>query len=569
MTDLIDLAGSFEPGAISWDRIEPYYQQLLDRTILSADDAQRWLGELARLHAQVDEVGSRLYIAYTCHTDDPTAEKAYLDWVRQVEPKLQPVYFQLKGKYLASPCDRAGAAGPLALMRRRWRCDVELYRDANVPLATRETEGAAEYGKLCGAMVVRFDQRQQTLQQMARYLDQPDRATRQAAWETIEQRCSEDGDRIDGLFDRLLALRAEIAANAELASYRDYAWKAKNRFNYGPAQCDAFADAVETTCVPLLARLDRKRADDLSLASLRPWDLAVDPHQQPPLRPFRQEDIGPFCDRTGQMLQQIDPDFGRQFALLQQSDSLDLESRPGKQPGGYQCSLEYASRPFIFMNAAGLHRDVQTLLHEAGHAFHYLAACAEPNVFLRHAPLEFCEVASMSMELLAMDHLDLFYNAHDAARARRIHLEQIVRLLPWVATIDQFQHWIYTHPGHDGQQRRDEWLALRQRFASPVLNYSGIESALTQQWHRQGHLFRSPFYYIEYGIAQLGALQVWQQARQDLAGAVTRLRAAFALGGKEPLPALFEASGIHFDFSSDTVAPLISAVEEELAKLPP
>jgi oligoendopeptidase F len=344
-------------------------------------------------------------------------------------------------------------------------------------------------------------------------------------------------------------------------------WKALKRFDYTPDDCLRFADSVAKTVVPLVDELDRQRGADLGLPRLRPWDLAVDPKNRPPLRPFSDTDIEGFVSKTHEIFKRLSPQLADDFDLLRRRNNLDLGSRKGKQPGGYQSTLNEVREPFIFMNAAGLQRDVDTLLHEGGHAFHALAAKDEPLVFLRHAPMEFCEVASMSMELLGADHLDVFYNSADHARAKRVHLEEVIRILPWIATIDSFQHWLYTNPGHSRQQRTAEWTRLMDRFGSKV-DWSGFEEIRASRWLWQLHLFHVPFYYIEYGIAQLGALQLWMKARQDPQQALNNYRAGLRLGGTKPLPELFSAAGIQFDFSEKTLRPLMGAIGEELAELP-
>jgi oligoendopeptidase F len=340
------------------------------------------------------------------------------------------------------------------------------------------------------------------------------------------------------------------------------------RFDYTPEQCLAFADAIADTCVPLAKRLDAQRRTDLGIDRIRPWDSAVDPKNRPPLEPFKEDQTRLFVDKTRQIFARLSPELGSEFESLRTNKNLDLESRKGKQPGGYQCSLEESKQPFIFMNAAGLQRDVETLLHEGGHAFHFLAAAAtEPLVFLRSAPMEFCEVASMSMELLGSEHFDVFYNETDTARARRTMIEGIIRFFPWMATIDVFQHWLYTNPGHTREQRTREWLEIVERFGGDT-DWSGYEMIRESLWQRQLHLFHVPFYYVEYGIAQIGALQLWLKAREDPRRALANYRAALRLGGTRPLPELFNAAGIRFDFSAQTLRPLMNALGEELERLP-
>jgi oligoendopeptidase F len=551
-----------------FDQLQPLYQDLLDRPLDSPAAVRRWLEDYSALAATVSEYGSRRQIEHSCHTDDAAIEKRYLHFVEQISPKVKPLNFQLQKRYLVSE-HRAEASDPkLAVLAREWQADVELFRDENVPLQTQVTKLVTDYGKLCGAMLVDFRGKTLTLQQLARFLEEPDRPTRQEAWELSSSRRLQDRQKMDDIFDRMLELRGRIAANADLPDYRAYAWKSMNRFDYTPDDCHRFAAAIAELCVPMMAQLNQSQQEDLDVGRLRPWDLAVDPRGRPPLRPFPAEEPAQMVHKVSRIFSQISPRLGGQFDTLQMGRNLDLESRKGKRPGGFQSSLEVVREPFIFMNAAGVHRDVETMLHEAGHAFHYMAARDEPLVFLRHSPLEFAEVASMSMELLGCHHYEAFYDPAEASRARRQQFEGIVRFFPWMATIDQFQHWIYTHGGHTADDRTQAWLSIYDRFSDGSVDWSGYEAARESRWQAQLHLFHYPFYYVEYGIAQIGALQVWLNFRKDPQRTLEQLGRAFALGGTRPLPELFDAAGIRFDFSAATLAPLMHAVQEELAMLP-
>jgi oligoendopeptidase F len=417
-------------------------------------------------------------------------------------------------------------------------------------------------------MTATFRGKEYTLQQLARFVEEPDRATREAAWGLSAERRFQDREKLEKIFDDMLPLRALIAKNADLPDYRAYMWKAYKRFDYSPDDCLRFADAIEKTCVPLVDEIDRQRRSDLALDALRPWDMAVDPKNRQPLRPFPETDIDGFVRNTRSIFERMSPQLANDFDSLRENSNLDLDSRKAKQPGGYQSTLSEVRQPFIFMNAAGMQRDVETLLHEGGHAFHTLAAKDEPLVFLAHAPMEFCEVASMTMEALGADHMDVFYaDRADANRAKRTYLEGVIKLFPWIATIDSFQHWIYTHPGHSREERTKAWLDLQKRFGSKI-DWTGLEKFRDSMWQRQLHLYHVPFYYVEYGIAQLGALQVWMKAKEDTRKALANYRAALALGGTRTLPELFSAAGIQFDFSEKTLRPLMNAVGEELAQLP-
>jgi oligoendopeptidase F len=401
---------------------------------------------------------------------------------------------------------------------------------------------------------------------MAPFLEETDRAVRQEAWELSAHRRLEDREALDGLFDQMKHLRIEIAREAGFANFVEYAFRNRERFDYGIADSVRFHEAVEHVVVPLMRQIQEKHRQALGLDTLRPWDGAVDPLGRPPLVPF--QDVEQLAAGTESIFHEVNPELGAQFSFLRARQLLDLANRKGKAPGGYQTTLEDERLPFIFMNAVGLDSDVRTLLHEGGHAFHTLACRAEPLSAYRESPLEFCEVASMTMELLGARRLDPFYNRADADRSNRKLLEGIVLILPWIATVDAFQHWIYSHPDHSRQERKAAWRQLLERFGGAV-DWSGYEDARDHSWHRQLHIFLYPFYYIEYGIAQLGALQIWQRSLTDRPGAVAAYKQALALGGSRPLPELFAAAGARFDFSDTVIASLMDTIGGELEKLSP
>lgn len=555
-----------------WSQVQPRLQQFIDATPDSPQALRQWVSDLSRLSEVIYEFGSLKNIDNACHTDDQAIEAAYMHWVREIAPKLQPMFFEIQKNYLANPHREALTDQGFDMMLREWSADVDIFRPQNVPLQTQVTELVTKYDKLQGAMMIEFRGETYTPQQIARFFDDVDRAAREAAWRAAAERRYVDHEAVENIFDPMLTLRQQIAANAGFDNYRDYVWTSRYRFDYTPDDCLEFGKAVQRVCMPVLNQVDEDRKAALGLGALRPWDTSVDVRSRPPLRPFDPKNIDDFVARTRRVFDRIDPRLAVQFDALSEHGNLDLESRKGKRPGGFQSSLEASRQPFIFMNAAGLQRDVETLIHEGGHAFHYQASCAIDNLFTRHAPLEFCEVASMSMEMLAMDHYDIFYDntdtPADAARAKRGQLEGVIRTLSWVATIDGFQHWLYTHPGHTRPQRDAAWADLLSRFGSAVVDWTGLEDFRRTMWQRQGHLFHVPFYYIEYAIAQLGALGVWLNYRRDPKAALAQLLDAFALGGTVPLPTLFQTAGVNFDFSENTIAPLIENLQHEIESLP-
>jgi oligoendopeptidase F len=495
--------------------------------------------------------------------------------VENVEPQLKPRQFALEKIYAAHPGRaellKTGGSAPNRSSARRYEVfdrevknHVELFRPENVALETEEAKLAQQYQKLTGAQTVNFRSEEKTLVQMGRFLEEPDRALRQEAWELVAQRRLQDAEPCEEIFDRLIRLRTQIARNAGFENYRDYAFRRMGRFDYTPDDCVKFHDAIESEIMPVVRAIQRERRTNLKLDSLRPWDLAVDPQNRPPLQPFA--NVGELVARTQKIFDSLDAELAANFRELSGKKLLDLDNRKGKAPGGYQSTLNEARVPFIFMNAVGVQRDVETILHEAGHAFHAQATRGEDLYAYRGAPIEFCEVASMSMELLGNEFLEEFYPTPEANRARKTHLEGIIGFFPWMATVDAFQHWIYTHPGHTRAERQAAYRRLMERFSGET-DWNGFEAARAGSWHRQLHIFLHPFYYVEYGIAQLGALQVWANSKANKPKALADYKAALALGGSRPLPELFSAAGCQFQFDAATIKPLIRLVEAELKKL--
>ena len=394
-------------------------------------------------------------------------------------------------------------------------------------------------------------------------MESKDRSVRKEAYELSSERRLKDAEELEKLFNKMLKLRNLVAKNAGFEDYRSYMFEAMHRYDYTPEDCLDFHKAIEEVVVPLRNELLQKRSKALGIDKLRPWDTACDKYGRDPLKPFENtDDLAYGCQR---IFNKVNPDLGSNFQRMIDLGLLDLDSRKGKAPGGYQSTLLEIRLPFIFMNSVGLNRDVFTLLHEGGHAFHTFATMDEPLINYRHAPMEFCEVASMAMEHIGGQHLSEFYNEADSARAWVENLESDIMLLPWIATIDAFQHWIYTHPNHTDEERADYWLELSNKFGSGV-DHTGYEEVLKYRWHAQLHIFEVPFYYIEYGIALLGALQVWRNSRQDLPAAIEAYQKALSLGGTKPLPEIFKTANAKFDFSSETIQPLIEEVRTEIQK---
>jgi oligoendopeptidase F len=545
-----------------WSELEPLFRDLEKGA--GSRDLRAWIGRWSELESAFSEESNRRYVAMTCDTEDPEKEKRYLHLETTIVPLAKPHWQALKKIYLDHPKRPALPPKVYGVMDRFIKNEFDLYREANIPLEAKDAELRQKYQKLAGAMSAPYDGREQTLQQLGAYLEETDRSRREEVWNLIAQRRLRDRDALEDLYDEMVKLRTQIARNAGFTDYRDYSFLAKGRFDYSPRHCFDFHRANEEAVVPALRKRHERRKAKMGLGVLRPWDLAVDPLGRPPLRPFRtMEELVEGCRR---IFKRVHPDFERMFVAIRDRKYLDLNSRKGKAPGGYQTVFDVERMPFIFSNSAGLHRDVETLLHEGGHSFHSLQCRHLEPLFNRSYPTEFAEVASMGMELLGQPYLEEFYSKEEADRARAQHLEDLLTTYPWVATIDAFQHWVYTHPDHTRQERREAWMDLRRRLGG-LDDWSGLEEAQAYSWHRQLHLFTVPFYYIEYGIAQTGALQVWKNAKKSRRQAIADYRAGEALGWTRPLPKLFRAARLRFDFGARTIGPLIRAALKDLEKL--
>jgi len=564
------LTRSFVPDvfdAADWPQVEPLFDTLLSRTLATPEEALAWLEDYSELVSVVGEHGSRVNIAKACDTESDAVDRAFLNWVENIEPKLKPIRDAMNRKLLDSGLADDLPADTYAVMVKGWRTGVELFREENVALETELTKLASAYDQHLGSITVAFGGEELALPQLAKYQEDPDRATREEAWRLDAAKRLSVSDSLDTIFTQQVALRDRVAKQAGKDDYIAWVWRDSRRFDYTPDHCAEFCDAIAQVCVPIVRELNQKRQASLGVDRLRPWDASADALGRPPLRPFASDDAQGLVDGCAGIFKDIDRALADDFALMKMGRNLDLVARKGKRGGGFQASLAEQREPFIFMNAAGRQADVRVMLHEAGHAFHYQwASRAQPNLFAQGPPIEFAEVASMSMELFGLGGFEAFYpgDADATRRAQNELMEGILRFFPWMAAIDRFQHWLYANPSHDSAARTAAWLDIADTFGTrhggAGVDWSGLEDELACYWQRQIHLFHYPFYYVEYGIAQLGALQLWQQYRKDPTKTLANYRKALALGGTRSLPGLFDAAGIRFDFSKQTLEPLINDV---------
>ncbi len=553
---------------LKWETFEPYFGELRRREV-EDHNLREWLEDWSRLSALLWEAGAMIHIKKSLDTADKSREQDFLEFVSNVQPPATIADQELKERFLAMNAEGI-AVSDLTIAVRNMRNQADLFCEENVPLQTDLAKLANEYDKITGAMVTDWDGEEKNLSQLAVFLKDKKRSVRERAWKTMMELWLARREELNQLYVEMLALRRQLAVNSGMDNFRDYAFRGYDRFAYSADDCFTFHKAIEEVVVPAAKRIYEKKRRQLGLSSLRPWDVEVDTSDAPPLKPYEGQDA--LIQGGLNMFQDVDPVLARHFATMAEENLLDLDTRAGKALGGYCSTLPLRRRPFIFMNGAGTHDDVQTLLHEAGHAFHVFATADLPFVWQIDSPMEFAEVASMSMELLSAPYLTKdyggFYTPGEAARARIEHLEAVLLFLPYMAVVDAFQHWVYTNA--DAAKNPDNcdaaWSDLWDRFM-PDVDFSGLESERVSGWHRKLHIFHIPFYYIEYGMAQLGALQVWRNALKDQAGAVVSYREALALGGTKPLPELFEAAGAEFRFDTEMLADLVELVEGTIEEL--
>jgi oligoendopeptidase F len=547
-------------SSAAWSDIEPFYAALLAEPLADAT-LDGWLAYWSDLESLLTEAASRAMIAHTLDTANPDKEAAHLRFSSEVMPRAEEQSVTAARLLLAAGLERPGLETTL----RRFQTDSDIFREANVPLQARLEELATGYRRIVGGMMADWDGQRLPLPRLQPFLKSRDRAVRERAFHALSEPYTEKRSELAAIFDQQYELRQRVAHNAGFANFRDFIFPAKYRFDYTPGDCERLHAAIEHAVVPAVGRALEARRERLGLPRLRPWDTAVDPWRDDAGAPFSSG--AELAARARRAFERVDPALGAHFQRMMDEGLLDLESRKGKAPGGYCDTLHHSGRPFIFMNASGVEEDVTTLLHEAGHAFHALEAHHLPYIWQRHPGSESAELASMSMELLAAPFLASpagFYDAQGAESAELEHLEDVLVTLAHVASVDAFQTWIYTSgEGHDADARDRAWLAIRARFERGV-DWNGLEAERVARWYRQLHIFLYPFYYIEYGIAQIGALQVWRNALADRSAAVRNYRAGLALGATRPLPELYRAAGVRFTFDAGDLAALVALVEDRM-----
>ncbi len=550
----------------SWQIIEPYFKELLQREINSKEELEQWLKDMSELEAAVNEDICWRQIKMTCDTTNKELEESFNYFVLEIQPHIQPYAFKLNKKLVNSPFTNELDKDKYFTYLRSIRKSIELFREENIPIESEIAVLQQKYGMITGQMSVEVHGKAYTLQQASKFFESHDRSLREEVYRKIAERRYQDKDKLNDLFSQLVTKRNQEALNAGFENYRDFKFKQLGRFDYTKEDTFRFHESVKLHVLPLVNKIHKHKKEKLKVDHLRPWDLEAEPEGTEPLTPFQTGKE--LLDKTIECFTKLRPFFGDCLRKMNEMKHLDLESRSGKAPGGYNMPLAESGAPFIFMNAAQSMHDVTTMVHEGGHAVQsFLTHDLELSSF-KDYPMEIAEVASMAMELFSMDHWDVFFeNKQDLKRAKEHQLERVITIFPWIAVIDKFQHWIYENPNHSLEERSQKWMEIFKEFGDDVVDFSGLEKYVENGWQKQLHLYEVPFYYIEYGIAQLGAIGLWKQFKNDPEKALDNYVNALSLGGTKTLPELYKAAGLKFDFSPENIKSLMEFVNDELEKV--
>lgn len=550
----------------SWSKVESYFVDLKNRTINSVQELEKWLFDRSELEAVLSEDLAWRYIKMTCDTANEELTNSYNFFVEEIEPKVAPLGNELNKKFIACPFIDQLDQSRYAIYIRGVRKALELYRDENIPLQTKIATESQKYGAITAAMTIEWKGKEITLQMAGSLLKDVDRAVREEVYHKIQERRSKDVDKLNQLYSELIQLRHQVALNAGFKNYRDYKFEELGRFDYTVNDCYNFHQSISKEILPLAEASDLERKKILKLDVLKPWDGDVDLEGKSPLKPF--ENGAELTDKSIECFYKIRRSYGEYLEIMKAMGHLDLDSRKGKAPGGYNYPLYEIGVPFIFMNSVGLHRDLVTMVHEGGHAIHSFVTRDMEITDFKSTPSEVAELASMSMELISMEHWNVFFkNEDDLKRAKKEQLEKSLRTLLWIAAVDKFQHWVYEHPAHTVAERMTEWKNVISQFSTGVYDYTGLEAVRERGWQSQLHIFEVPFYYIEYGMAQLGAIAVWRNYKKDPEDALNKYEAALRLGYTKSIPEIYTTAGVKFDFSQAYVKELADFVKLELEKI--
>jgi oligoendopeptidase F len=547
----------------TWEMLEPFFKELVDRPLQSLTDLEQWMKDMSEVESVITEDACWRQVRMTCDTENKALEEAFNYFYLSIQPRIQPYADRLNRKLIASPLTAGLDQKKYFTYLRSVKKSIDLFREENIPLQAEISVLQQQYGAIAGKMTIEVNGQEYTMQQASKFLESPDRVLRESVYRKMSERRMRDQDSLNELYSTLIRLRHQVALNAGFQNYRDYKFVELGRFDYKKEDCFNFHEGVRQYVLPLVNELNARKRRKLGLDILKPWDTEAEPLGTMPLEPFKTG--GELFEKTVACFSELNSFFAACLLKMNELGHLDLDSRKGKAPGGYNMPLAESGAPFIFMNAAGQMHDVTTMVHEGGHAVHsFLAHHLELQAFKEY-PMEIAEVASMSMELFTMDYWNSFFdNPNDLRRAAEHQLERVISIMPWIAVIDKFQHWVYENPSHTLEERTGKWMEILNEFTSDEIDFSGLDEYRKISWQRQLHLFEVPFYYIEYGIAQLGAIGLWKQFKENKKKALDNYMNALSLGGTRPLPELYAAAGLKFDFSPAYIRELMEFVHGEM-----
>ncbi|MCK5460984.1 M3 family oligoendopeptidase [Candidatus Gracilibacteria bacterium] len=545
----------------TWKELEIFFQKLLDREIASLKELKQFLQDRSELESFLEENFAWRYIKMNCDTKSVEKKESFLFFVQEIQPNISPFSDKLNKKIVQNKFT-SKLPDSYKIFLRKLETSIEIFREKNVPLFTEIEEESQKYGVISSQMMIEHEGEKLTIQQAGKFLESPDRQLRETIYRAMSDRRLEEKEKLDNLMDRLIYLRDQVAYNADFENFRDYKFKKLNRFDYTPKDCEIFHETVKQEILPLLKKFQQHRKEVLELDMLRPWDLSVDISGKAELKPFTNSKE--LVKKTIKGFSNLDPNFGEYIEIMRDMRHFDLDSRKGKAPGGFNYPLYEIGVPFIFMNAVGTHRDLETMVHEGGHAIHSFLTKDLEISDLKSTPSEVAELASQSMELISMDFWDLFYtNQADLKRAKQQKLETSLSILPWICVVDKFQHWLYVNPKYTSVERQKEWMAIVEEFSTQEVDYIGLEEALAYKWQSQLHIFEVPFYYIEYGFSQLGSIALWKNFLENRKKGLKHYKNFMRLGSTKSIPEIYQAAGISFKFSASYVRELAEFVLEQ------
>ena len=547
-------------------QLEKTLSTLLNKMISSKLDLENWLKEQSKVIWDIEEQLRSHYIAFQCNTDDKEIKDTFEHDQQFVKPLLKRYQNLLDNKYLESPFRMELDSNVYGLLDAKIKNAQKLFCEENIELEIQEDKLVTEYFEITGGLNGIWDGEEKTITELQSYLQDSNRDTRKKAKTIISEQFLSVEKELQNILNQLIEIRHQKAKNIQLENYRDYMFKKYERFDYSAIDCYELAESIRKYVVPLKDKILLEKKDKLQLDTLRPWDVSAVTPDQKVLKPIANEND--LIEKSTHIFNKLDVEFSALLNRMYKHNCLDLTSRKGKAAGGFCEYLPASQLSYIFMNLNYTQDDIVTFIHEMGHSIHN--ELIKPLKLRQYIeiPAETAELASMTMELFSLNYWDTFYtDKKDLKQAKINFFKDVISYLPIMLIVDQFQHWLYENPSHTSKERNEKYLQLQKHYQSSVIHIDGYENWIATSWLPVLHIFEVPFYYIEYAIAQLGALQMYKQYKEDPKQALENYKKALSLGSSQSIKEVYEAAGIRFDFSSETIKELMAFVEKELELL--